>query len=134
VGGVAIAALPPFNGFASEFLIYSGLFSGEGIGVWARLLLAGVAMLLAFVGAVSALSITRAFGVIFMGHARDQAQHSEAQVNHSSHRMLCAHNWMLARLRRALGVAPCWAGPGGRPVLRSGAGGCAHAAVFARVA
>mgnify|MGYP000692211403 CR=1 FL=1 len=65
VGGVAISALPPFNGFASEFLIYSGLFTGEVIGVWAKLVLAGVATLLAFVGAVSALSITRAYGVIF---------------------------------------------------------------------
>jgi hydrogenase-4 component B len=71
VGGVAISALPPFNGFASEFLIYSGLFTGEVIGVWAKLVLAGVATLLAFVGAVSALSITRAYGVIFMGSARD---------------------------------------------------------------
>ena len=71
VGGIAISALPPFNGFASEFLIYSGLFTGEAVGVWAKLALAGVATLLAFVGAVSALSITRAYGVIFMGHARD---------------------------------------------------------------
>lgn len=73
IGGVAISALPPFNGFASEFLIYSGLFTGEAISVWAKLLLAGVATLLAFVGAVSALSITRAYGVIFMGHARDDS-------------------------------------------------------------
>jgi hydrogenase-4 component B len=71
VGGIAISALPPFNGFASEFLIYSGLFTGAALGVWVKLLLAGVAMLLAFVGAVSALSITRAYGVIFMGNARD---------------------------------------------------------------
>ena len=73
VGGIAISALPPFNGFASEFLIYSGLFTGETISVWAKLLLAGVATLLAFVGAVSALSITRAYGVIFMGHSRDDS-------------------------------------------------------------
>ena len=71
IGGIAISALPPFNGFASEFMIYSGLFTGEAIPVWAKLLLVGVATLLAFVGAVSALSITRAYGVIFMGHARD---------------------------------------------------------------
>jgi len=71
IGGIAISALPPFNGFASEFLIYSGLFTGDAISVWAKLLLAGVATLLAFVGAVSALSITRAYGVIFMGKSRD---------------------------------------------------------------
>jgi hydrogenase-4 component B len=71
VGGIAISALPPFNGFASEFMIYSGLFNGEPIGVWAKLALALVAAALAFVGAVSALSITRAFGVIFLGNPRD---------------------------------------------------------------
>jgi hydrogenase-4 component B len=73
VGGVAISALPPFNGFASEFLIYSGLLTGEPVGVWPKLVLAGAATLLAFVGAVSALSITRAYGVIFMGGSRDDS-------------------------------------------------------------
>ena len=71
IGGVAISALPPFNGFASEFMIYSGLFSNAGMGIWAKLTLGLVAAALAFVGAVSALSITRAFGVIFLGNARD---------------------------------------------------------------
>ncbi len=71
VGGVAISALPPLNGFASEFLIYSGLFTAEPLNVWFKLLLAGAATLLAFVGAVSALSITRAYGAAFMGHPRD---------------------------------------------------------------
>ncbi len=73
VGGIAISALPPFNGFASEFMIYSGLFSGESIGVWAKLALGLVAAALAFVGAVSALSITRAFGGIFLGNSRDSS-------------------------------------------------------------
>jgi hydrogenase-4 component B len=73
VGGIAISALPPFNGFASEFMIYSGLFTGESIGVWAKLTLGLVAAALAFVGAVSALSITRAFGVIFLGNSRDSS-------------------------------------------------------------
>ncbi len=71
IGGVAISALPPFNGFASEFMIYSGLFSNVSMGIWARLTLGLAAAALAFVGAVSALSITRAFGVIFLGNARD---------------------------------------------------------------
>ena len=71
LGGVAISGLPPLNGFTSEFVIYSGLFSGEPIGVWARVALAVGAAALAFVGAVSAFSITRAFGVVFLGRARD---------------------------------------------------------------
>ncbi|MBK9345043.1 MAG: proton-conducting membrane transporter [Burkholderiales bacterium] len=73
VGGVAIAGLPPLNGFVSEFAIYNALFADGGAGLWARLALTLAAMLLAFVGAVSTLSITRAFAVIFMGQARDDS-------------------------------------------------------------
>ena len=71
VGGIAISGLPPFNGFASEFLVYSGLFNTAPIGMWQKLALVAVASLLAFVGALSVLSMTRAFGVIFLGEARD---------------------------------------------------------------
>jgi len=71
LGGVAICALPPLNGFTSEFVIYSGLFNGEPIGAWAKVALCAGGALLAFVGAVSALSITRAFGVVFLGVPRD---------------------------------------------------------------
>jgi hydrogenase-4 component B len=71
IGGVAISALPPLNGFASEFVIYSGLFWGTSSGVWAQLALCVTGALLAFVGAVSTLSITRAFGVVFLGTPRD---------------------------------------------------------------
>jgi hydrogenase-4 component B len=81
VGGVAISALPPFNGFASEFMIYSGLFSEDPINTWARLSLALAAAALAFVGAVSALSITRAFGVTFLGSARDTSLPDAREAN-----------------------------------------------------
>ncbi len=81
VGGVAISALPPFNGFASEFMIYSGLISGELPSIWATLALSLVATALAFVGAVSALSITRAFGVIFMGNPRDDTLPAAHEAN-----------------------------------------------------
>ena len=77
LGGVAISALPPLNGFTSEFLIYSGLFTAQVLPAWAKVALAGTAAGLAFVGAVSALSITRAFGVVFLGAPRD-AEHRAA--------------------------------------------------------
>ena len=71
LGGVAISALPPLNGFSSEFTLYSGLFTGEPIGPAAQVALAATGAVLAFVGAVSALSITRAFGIVFLGTPRD---------------------------------------------------------------
>lgn len=81
VGGVAISALPPFNGFVSEFTIYSGLFSSQPPSTWARVALCVVAAGLALVGAVSALSITRALGVAFLGRAREPAAANAHEVS-----------------------------------------------------
>jgi hydrogenase-4 component B len=102
LGGVAISALPPLNGFTSEFVIYSGLFTGEPIAVWAKVALCAGGAVLAFVGAVSALSITRAFGVVFLGAARDADVKPPTEVS----------RWMLLPMGVhaagvvALGVAP----------------------------
>jgi hydrogenase-4 component B len=102
IGGVAISALPPFNGFASEFMIYSGLFSNDGVGLWARLVLSLAAAALAFVGAVSALSITRAFGVIFLGNARD----ASLPEGHEASRWMLVPMAIHALGTVVLGVAP----------------------------
>lgn len=71
IGGLAMCGLPPFNAFVSEFLIYAGLFSGAAPTVEGDVVLVCAAALLAFVGAVGALSTTRAFGLTFLGVARD---------------------------------------------------------------
>jgi hydrogenase-4 component B len=75
LGGVAISALPPLNGFVSELIIYSGLLSGTAPSTTANAALAAAAALLAFVGAVGALSMVRAFGVAFLGRPRDPSVH-----------------------------------------------------------
>ena len=71
VGGLALSGLPPLNGFISEVLIYSGLLSGSAPSASNNVALVAAAALLAFVGAVSALSTTRAFGLVFLGNPRD---------------------------------------------------------------
>jgi len=71
LGGLAISALPPLNGFVSELIIYSGLLSGVAPRAEQNVLLTVVAAGLAFVGAVSALSMIRAFGVTFLGNPRE---------------------------------------------------------------
>ncbi len=81
IGGVAISALPPLNGFTSEFLIYSGLFTAESVDVWAKVALGAGGAVLALVGVISALSITRVFGVAFLGSARDTTVRAEGEVN-----------------------------------------------------
>ncbi len=70
-GSLASAALPPLNGFVSEFLIYLGLTHPQPESGQVRVLLLLVAAVLALVGGLSALSITRAFGLMFLGSPRE---------------------------------------------------------------
>ena len=76
VASLAMCALPPLNGFASEFLVYAGLFSGSAPTTEADVVLVCAAGMLAFVGAVGALSATRAFGLAFLGAPRDASIHA----------------------------------------------------------
>ena len=75
LGGIAIAALPPLNGFVSEFLLYCGMFDDSVLGGQNRGLLVLAATVLAFVGAVSAFAMTRAFGLTFLGNPRQPLAH-----------------------------------------------------------
>lgn len=70
-GAVAICGLPPLNGFVSEVILYSGLLAGNAPDATSRVVLTACAALLAFVGAVGALAMIRAFGVVFLGQPRE---------------------------------------------------------------
>jgi hydrogenase-4 component B len=75
IGGLGISGLPPLNGFVSEFIIYSGLLSGTAPSTSRNVALVASAAALGFIGAVSAVSVTRAFGIAFLGSARDSSVH-----------------------------------------------------------
>jgi len=81
LGGLAISGLPPFNGFVSEFLVYAGLIHEAAPAGIERGTFIAAAALLAFVGGVSALAMTRAFGLVFLGTARDPAVHCAGEVS-----------------------------------------------------
>lgn len=71
VGAIAIAGLPPLNGFVSEWLLYSGLLEGalatEGPGAVAMLVtIAAVSM----VGAMAALCFARLVSIALLGVPR----------------------------------------------------------------
>ncbi len=71
VGSVAIAGLPPFNGFAGEFLIYYGACAAAG-GPSSPAGLGGALALtaLALIGGLAAACFVRAFGIVFLGEPR----------------------------------------------------------------
>ncbi len=72
VGAVAIAGLPPLNGFVSEFLIYraglQGALSPAGAVHVPSLVAIGS---LALIGGLAAALFAKAFGIIFLGEPRD---------------------------------------------------------------
>jgi hydrogenase-4 component B len=71
IGAIAISALPPLNGFVSEFMIYfSALSSVLGIGQpWAGVL---VLASLAIIGGLAAACFSKAFGIVFLGAPRSE--------------------------------------------------------------
>ena len=69
-GAVAICGLPPFNGFASEMLLYLGFFGEARAG---QPYLALGAPVLAMVGGVAVLSFVKLYGIAFLGEPRTEA-------------------------------------------------------------
>jgi hydrogenase-4 component B len=70
LGTLAVAGLPPLNGFVSEWLIYLGLFdvaTGKGALAWIAL---PAAIMLAMAGAIALASFAKAGALIFLGAAR----------------------------------------------------------------
>lgn len=80
-GGLAISALPPFNGFYSEFLLYSGILDSlRGADIQTDLWLMAAMTGLALIGGLSLFAFTRAIGTGFLGVARsDRALHAQEQ-------------------------------------------------------
>ncbi|MBN2106999.1 MAG: hypothetical protein JW832_06195 [Deltaproteobacteria bacterium] len=73
VGAVAIAGLPPLNGFLSEFLIFLGSLRGAiSMGADVAVPLIGAVAGLALIGGLAAACFTKAFGIVFLGEPRSK--------------------------------------------------------------
>ena len=71
VGCVAISALPPFNGFVSEWLTFQAILLSPQLPSWGlKFLVPAVGALLALSAALAAACFVKAFGVSFLGRAR----------------------------------------------------------------
>ena len=84
LGGMAISGLPPFNGFVSEFLLYSGILIGiKSIGITYISLMIFSLTGLVLTGGISMLNFTKAFGTIFLGSPRNHLQQQPREVTWS---------------------------------------------------
>src|SRR6266581_3504140 len=73
VGAVAISALPPLNGFVSEWLTYQSLLQGFGTTQsLRRLIFPWSGAMLALTGALAAACFVKAFGITFLAQPRSE--------------------------------------------------------------
>jgi hydrogenase-4 component B len=122
LGSLAIAGLPLFNGFISEFAVYMGLLRSLSGGN----LLLNVAVLgglagLAFIGVVAVLSFTKLFGVAFLGTPRTPGIVSSGKESAA----MLAPMIVMGLFILAIGLVPLgtlpFLGPVVRPFLPGGA-------------
>ena len=112
VGCISISALPPFNGFVSEWLTYQAFLLSPALpSPLLNLLIPLGAALLALTSALAAACFVKAFGVTFLGHQRG---HRHGLVHEAGWSMRIG--MLLAALTcLALGVLPTvmikWMGP-----------------------
>ncbi len=78
IGCMAISALPPLNGFVSEWYTYQSLFSMSHEGTFIMRISGPIAIvMLAITGALAAMCFVKVYGVSFCGGARsEQAAHA----------------------------------------------------------
>jgi formate hydrogenlyase subunit 3/multisubunit Na+/H+ antiporter MnhD subunit len=103
VGCVAISALPPFNGFVSEWLTFQAILLSPQLPSWGlKFLVPAVGALLALSAALAAACFVKAFGVTFLGRPRKPA----AERAHETDRWSLAAMFVLAALCLIAGILP----------------------------
>lgn len=103
VGAAAISALPPLNGFVSEWLVLQSLFKGPAVPHWAmKFGVPVVGALLALAAALAGTCFVRCFGIGFLGRPRSEAAAEAEDVTFGMRWSMAA----LAALCVILGAIP----------------------------
>jgi len=120
VGCAAIAALPPLNGFASEWLLLQAILLSPELPEWAlKLSVPAVGAMLALAAALAAACFVRVYGIAFLGRPRSTAAASAHEVD----RFSLAAMFALAVLCLAAGILPGFVIDGLAPVTTLLVGG-----------
>ena len=81
IAAIAICGIPPFNGFISEFLLYTGLFNWMQSAYTVTLIgISFTVMSLVVIGGLAMMCFTKAFGVVFLGNPRHIFSHEIKEV------------------------------------------------------
>jgi formate hydrogenlyase subunit 3/multisubunit Na+/H+ antiporter MnhD subunit len=86
IGCMAISALPPLNGFVSEWLTFQAILVSPQLPQWGlKLVIPAVGALLALSAALAAACFVKAFGVTFLGRPRSDSAQAAVEVDHEQH-------------------------------------------------
>ncbi|HVI88702.1 MAG TPA: hydrogenase 4 subunit B [Dongiaceae bacterium] len=120
VGSAAISALPPLNGFVSEWLTFQAVLLSPEIPQWGlKLIIPAVGALLALAAALAGSCFVRAFGIVFLGRPRSSAAAEAREVD----RFSIAGMAVLALLCLVTGILPGFFIDHLGPVIQSLVGG-----------
>ncbi|MEW5703957.1 MAG: hydrogenase 4 subunit B [Pseudomonadota bacterium] len=116
VGCVAISALPPLNGFVSEWLTFQAILLSPDLSQWGlKVLVPAVGGLLALSAALAAACFVKAFGITFLGRPRTPSAAHAQEVD----RLSLAAMFAFAVLCFAAGILPGFVIDGLSPVTMS---------------
>jgi formate hydrogenlyase subunit 3/multisubunit Na+/H+ antiporter MnhD subunit len=94
LGCGAIAALPPLNGFVSEWLTFQAILMRPDLPQWGlKIAVPAAGALLALSAALAAACFVRAYGIAFLGRPRSEAAATAQEVDGFS---LAAMTWLAA--------------------------------------
>jgi hydrogenase-4 component B len=103
VGCVAISALPPLNGFVSEWLTFQAILLSPDLPQWGlKFTVPAVGALLALSAALAAACFVKAFGITFLGRPRTSAAERAQETDRFSLAAMVA----LAGLCLVAGIVP----------------------------
>lgn len=103
VGCVAISALPPLNGFVSEWLTFQAILQSPELPQWAlKIMVPAVGGMLALSAALAAACFVKAYGISFLGRARSPAARDARETDGLSLTAMFA----LAAVCLAAGILP----------------------------
>lgn len=102
-GAIAISGLPPFNGFISEFLIYTGMFKSlhSSSFLYVLVILLGI-IGLTVIGGLALYCFTKVFSVMFLGNPRSSKTDKAVEVEN----IMLIPSYIITAIMLAIGIFP----------------------------
>jgi NADH:ubiquinone oxidoreductase subunit 5 (subunit L)/multisubunit Na+/H+ antiporter MnhA subunit len=119
IGSAAISALPPFNGFVSEWLTFQAILVSPQLPQWLlKFVVPAVGGLLALSAALAGACFVKAFGITFLGRPRSEFARSAQETD----RLSLTAMLIFAALCLVAGILPGYFIDALAPVVQLGVG------------